>query len=742
MWVMAGLLAALVILLPLWAIIAIVRQRRELRELRVRLERLESHGVRGAEPLSVVPPPVPIAPGAPEPAHAPIPLAPPARRDTSSAEELIGGIWLQNVGAVLLLLGVFFLILWGYTTGRLGPGVLVAAGVLLGLALGWRGDRMARTLPLLGHALIGVGLGTIYLSLYLGHFTLHALPALAAFVSLPAVAIGSVVVGLHYRVQTIAALGVLGAFVPQLMAAWIPIQGFTMAPAALLGYMATINAAVFLLSARAGWSGLDLAALLMSTVTWLLQDCSMPWGWGFEGALTAMYMALGLSPLPRLVHHDGSARPIDLAVIGFAPVCLAAASWPLLAAASPHAAAAFLALLALLYLLAALWVDTRRPERDLWRPLTGAAMVFVTAAIERMLGQVWTPLAWCVEGTVLAWLGLTKRGAWLRFCGTLVMSLGALWLLTTMLTRVDWPAGLRELAGLAAILSGSVLLARGREHLTAEERYLPELWTGLGNFLLVMWIGLAARHFADTWVEGGGPWLRGPGASAVQLLAPHLMSTGWLAQALILLAAGRPPEGGFLRTCGYVIVAVAVVTLILTASPGDRWGGGGFPGLHPLGILRLIEIGLIAGMAVVLAANRAELGAREQRTPEVGSAIANLLLMNWIAIEAGRLARLVAQAPANADVGSAQTQIAVMGASFTSAGWLVQALAMLVIGWVARSAFLRWSGLALAGLTVLKFLLVDLQTVDVFWRFLTAIVAGAALLGISYAYQRRTRRAA
>ena len=79
------------------------------------------------------------------------------------------------------------------------------------------------------------------------------------------------------------------------------------------------------------------------------------------------------------------------------------------------------------------------------------------------------------------------------------------------------------------------------------------------------------------------------------------------------------------------------------------------------------------------------------------------------------------------------------GAAFTSAAWLVQALALLAFGWTRRSAFLRWAGLLLFGLTVLKFLLYDLQTVDVFWRFVTAIVVGVAMLAVSYAYQRRPR---
>jgi hypothetical protein len=44
--------------------------------------------------------------------------------------------------------------------------------------------------------------------------------------------------------------------------------------------------------------------------------------------------------------------------------------------------------------------------------------------------------------------------------------------------------------------------------------------------------------------------------------------------------------------------------------------------------------------------------------------------------------------------------------------------------------------LALLGLTLLKFVLVDLAHADPFWRFLTALLAGAAMLALSFVYQR------
>ena len=59
---------------------------------------------------------------------------------------------------------------------------------------------------------------------------------------------------------------------------------------------------------------------------------------------------------------------------------------------------------------------------------------------------------------------------------------------------------------------------------------------------------------------------------------------------------------------------------------------------------------------------------------------------------------------------------------------------------VARSAFLRWMGLALVGLTAFKFVFSDLAGADPFWRVsLTAIVAGAAMLA-SRGYQREAGR--
>ncbi|HZV90876.1 MAG TPA: DUF2339 domain-containing protein, partial [Candidatus Nitrosocosmicus sp.] len=137
---------------------------------------------------------------------------------------------------------------------------------------------------------------------------------------------------------------------------------------------------------------------------------------------------------------------------------------------------------------------------------------------------------------------------------------------------------------------------------------------------------------------------------------------------------------------------------------------------------------------------RDRLGPSERVMPEVATTIANFILLAWWAREAGHLASVVATPGER--LGSTEPTARTLAAVFTSAAWTLQAVTLFGLGWIRNSAFLRWSGLGLFGLTVLKFLLVDLDRVDTFWRFVSALGIGVALLVVSFLYQRRARRSA
>jgi hypothetical protein len=153
-----------------------------------------------------------------------------------------------------------------------------------------------------------------------------------------------------------------------------------------------------------------------------------------------------------------------------------------------------------------------------------------------------------------------------------------------------------------------------------------------------------------------------------------------------------------------------------------------------------LSIALAAGVSIRLARVRDHLSPAERWSPEIWSLVASVPLLLWSSGEAAHAARLLVAGPGPAAVTpELQLSVKTIAAAITSGAWLVEAVLLLVLGWLRGSAFLRWCGLVLFGLTVLKFLLFDLRNVDVFWRFLTAIVAGAAMLAMSYAYQARMR---
>ncbi len=468
----------------------------------------------------------------------------------------------------------------------------MAGGVAFGLALAWRGDAFARRTPGFGHALIGVGLGVVYTTLYLGHIRLHVFSAggalaLLALASFGAIATGlryrvqAIATGLRYRVQAIAAFGVIGAFLPQFTARWLGMQGFEGSSAFLLGYLTVTDLLVFALAARAGWSGLDLVTIVLSALTWLATCREPAWGWGIQAGLAGLFTVLGLAPLQRLVRAEGRVRPADLAVVAVSPLALLAASAPFLSWAPRGQVAMLLFALAGVMLAAALWVDSRRPERDLWVPLTAAATLFVTAGCERAVGPVFTALAWAVEGTVLILLGMRPRGGWLRAMGHLVLLAGAIGLLLRFnaggWTSDRWPAfygaAIRDVLCIVTLLVAAGVLARGREHQGSFEQDAPEAWTVVGHLLLAYWLSNQAGHLAAALTEAGGRFHALPPPAGIEVgerrgaLATALSSVAWLAQAALLAWRGArgalPP-----RLCGAGLGLVALLALCVRADSG------------------------------------------------------------------------------------------------------------------------------------------------------------------------------
>ncbi|MGH6891234.1 MAG: DUF2339 domain-containing protein [Dongiaceae bacterium] len=209
----------------------IAHLRLELRDLRDRQEDAAYRPHRPSHPVDQPPPaPPPVAEPAPvdasfadEPAPEPTQPTPPkepyAQMPPPHAlevpprglEQRLGARGFVWLGAACIALAGGFLVKYSIDEGVLGPGMRVALGILLGIALLVAGDFMRRKSGTIGQALTAAGIADLYASLFAAVALYQLIPTAFAFVILAALTF--VAIGLSLRHGPFVGLvGLAGGF--------------------------------------------------------------------------------------------------------------------------------------------------------------------------------------------------------------------------------------------------------------------------------------------------------------------------------------------------------------------------------------------------------------------------------------------------------------------------------------------------------------------------------------------------
>jgi len=513
----------------------------------------------------------------PAPRKSPLPKKA-ARRTRSWASEVfggadweavIGGNWLNKLGALVLVVGIALLL--AYSVAHLGPAGRVALGLSVSVAMLVTGVVLQRRerYRIFAEGLLGGGWAGLYFTTY----AMHGLEAariidspLLGTLLLFAVAVGMVGHSLHYRSQAITGLAYFIVFATLAIS---PLSRF-----ALVAGIPVV-ASLLYVAQRFGWERMAVAGLVLSYGSFMLRynglqaAGSMEVDWAFGQVLILAYWlvfeAFDVLSLIKGRTDEIAYTLFPLNTAGFLGISII--EWNQI---SPGNLFAFFALAGGAYLVSAVLRGrfVGAPETSdgaVGRSVESityegaialAAALFAFGIYLRFDGWQMTA-AWLLEAQMLILAGLRLRQKFLRTLGSAVIVLPALRVVGVDLTLPEQ----LELAGLTlrsgtpvAMLTATVLLVnRGLLRLTRSARAadLEHLYTYAASFILALIIGYEVPlEFA---------------------------ALGWLALAVLLFESSVMVELVELRYQAYAVAVVAWIDILaatvldLAPAPEHVW---------------------------------------------------------------------------------------------------------------------------------------------------------------------------
>jgi len=354
--------------------------------------------------------------------RAPTP-APSTRQFHPFVEWFINMHMMVQMGMVVLFFGVGFLVKYAAEQGWFPLEVRLVSAALLGVALAAIGWRLRHRRRVYGLALIGGGIGIVYLTTFGASFFYGLLPALLAFSIFVLLSLIYVLMALLNNAPILAFLAILGAF----LAPWLASDGGG-SHLVLFSYYGIVNCGVLAIAWYKHWSTLNVVSFGLSALAasaWALGGYQPAYFVRTSIFLSLFFLFFLLLTLwqarrPVSAEHDGLTVG-DLILLYANPIVSF-----LLAAAllQPHDGwTAYCALLLTAIYGTVSFFLRHRTDPAARFVADGSyffAAFFLTIAIPLRFDAEITAAIWSVMGVGLIWFSIQREQALLRGWGLLV----------------------------------------------------------------------------------------------------------------------------------------------------------------------------------------------------------------------------------------------------------------------------------------------------------------------------------
>ena len=683
-------------------------------------------------------PPAPPLAARPQ-SQPPLPHKPvPPSRTREEWEALIGGQWLNRIGALALIFGIGFFLKYAFDNDWITEPVRVLIGVATGIGLLVGGAHAyKKELQIFAQGLIGAGIPVLYLSVYASFNFYHLVPQTVAFFLMAAVTVLAFSQAFKYDSLAVSVLGWAGGFLTPFL-----LSTGQANEVGLFTYIALLVAGLLtVLSRKADWVVLEpltLGATYLVYLLWHLKFytpddlfvtvvfLSIFWG---------LFYGFDLSRTGRAALRYAVLRQI---VAGFNAVFYFVGLYAIFNPQHRPWMGLIALSIGVVYLLAGLLIRRRRSENAM--ALAGdtlTAMALLVLATSLQFSGFKTVIFWGLEAAILVGCGLywKRRHLWQAALGLFVLAF-----LKLLATEGVWSFSPIEqfallqnlralaLAVLAAGLGASAVLFKrwGEKDSEPIREVLHYGWCALLFALCTIetndyfrrlmaaadftTAGLSFQRFmtlAAIWVAYSLPLVR----YGLRLKALPMIFSGFATLFLgIGLAAGRGlafvPIEQFVPLVNFrsmvLLLVLAAVWIQL------RWMGAGRSNFAWMGpVIRVLQV------------------------------VSALLILDLLSAETRDFfERSIFFSQQTAGTADDLKQLANIKQLALSGVWLAYSIVLMVLGIWRRKAELRLVALALFGFTIVKIFAYDLSFLDTLYRIFSFMGLGLILLAVSYLYQR------
>jgi uncharacterized membrane protein len=215
-------------------------------------------------------------------------------------------------------------------------------------------------------------------------------------------------------------------------------------------------------------------------------------------------------------------------------------------------------------------------------------------------------------------------------------------------------------------------------------------------------------------------------------LRQNWITIAWAVEALVMLWAGLETRAQRLRALAYTLFGLALFRLVFWDTP--KHSGQMFTlVLNKYFLSSLVVTACLFGAAVLYQ----KVGGRKQiSAPKLRLVVLLLAIVTlWFVMSVESQTFFEAQATAQklAEDASHERWLGQMALSVL---WSIYAGTLAAVGFVRRSAGVRWAALALFGLTIIKVMLVDIAQLQQLYRIVAFLVLGVLLLVVAWGYHK------